>query len=146
MRDIHPFDWLAHAAVWAGEHGARLLLHISGNVAHLGLGWVLAYWLMVCWLWQVGRWGNAQIRRARVGADFLEFAGGRARWVGWAARVFELQIKLDAWRAIAVLGYPAALLLLALGALGLWTLALVGVWATLKAAELQRARTRRLHR
>lgn len=141
-----PFSWLASAVLWAAETAVRLLLHISGNVAVLGLWWVLAYWLTVCGLWQLGRWGSTQIRRARVGADFLEFAGGRARWVGWAARLFELQIKLDAWRAVAVLGYPAALLLLAFGALGLWTLALAGIWLLMRAGELQRARTRRLNR
>lgn len=139
-----PFSWVAAAALWLVELGWQLVVHISGNVAPLGPWWVVAYWLAVVGAWRLGQRGSAHIRKARIGNDFLEFSGGRARWVGKVALLFELQVKWDAWQAYAVLGYAAALALLAIGALGLWTLALAAGWVALRGWELRRARARRL--
>lgn len=145
MNDIHPFDWLAALTIWALEHGAALLLHISGNVAHLGLGWVLAYWLTIAGLLHLGGWGLTRIGKARRGNDFIEFANNRAGWTGQkTARLYEFFVKSEARLGFAVLGYPAAAILFAVGALGLWAFALLAGWILLRAAELRRARNRRL--
>jgi hypothetical protein len=142
----NPFTLIAAVIWWAAVAAWWVVSTCTRNVAPLGPWWVAFYWLCVVGLWGLGREGAAHIRASRVGNDFLEFANERARWVGKVAVLFELQVRWDAFQGYAALGYPAAVALVAVGLLGLWTLALSGVWLAVKAAEIRRARNRRLAR
>lgn len=137
-------------AAWLLLTGARVVVWVivtcTRNVLPLGPWWVATYWLAVLLLWALGEAGAEHIRSARKGNDFLEFANGRARWVGKVAILFELQVRWDAFQAYAVLGYPAAVALLAVGLLGPWTAVVGAVWLTAKAFEIRRRRARRLNR
>lgn len=130
---------VARAVVW-------VIITCTRNILPLGWWWVATYWAAVLFLWALGEAGSEHIRSARRGNDFLEFANGRARWVGKVAILFELQVRWDAFQAYAVLGYPAAILLLIAGTLGLWTLAIAALWLVVKAAAIRRARRKRLAR
>jgi|JI10StandDraft_1071094.scaffolds.fasta_scaffold164212_3 hypothetical protein len=141
-----PLDLVAVAVWWAAWAVWQIIYRCTANVAPLGPWWVATYWFAVLTLWSLGALGGELIRQARQGNDFLEFANGRARWVGKVAVLFELQVRWDAFKAYAILGYPAAILLVVVGGLGLWTLALAGGWAAVKAAEVRRGRARRLRR
>lgn len=141
-----PLDWAALAAYGTARAVVWVILTCTRNVLPLGWWWVATYWAAVLFLWALGGAGSEHIRASRKGNDFLEFANGRARWVGKVAVLFELQVRWDAFQAYAVLGYPAALLLLAAGMLGLWTLALAALWLAVKAARIRRGRLRRLAR
>lgn len=141
-----PIDLVAVAVYWAAWIVWQVIRRCTLNVAPLGPWWVATYWFSVLTFWSLGDVGVELIRQARRGNDFLEFANGRARWVGKVAVLFELQVRWDAFKAYAILGYPAAILLVVVGGLGLWTLVPVGVWAAVKAAEIRRGRTRRLRR
>ena len=141
-----PFDIVLVAVAWAALGVWWVVQTCTRNVAPLGWPWVVTYWFALLTLWGLGRAGAEHIRSARRGNDFLEFANGRARWVGKVAVLFELQVRWDAFQAYAVLGYPAAAVLLAVGLLGAWTAAVAAVWLLLRAAQIRRRRNRRLAR
>lgn len=141
-----PFDIVLVAVASAALVVWWVVQTCTRNVAPLGWPWVVTYWFALLTLWGLGRAGAEHIRGARKGNDFLEFANGRARWVGKVAVLFELQVRWDAFQAYAVLGYPAAAALLAVGLIGLWTVAIAAMFVAVKAAEVRRGRLRRLAR
>lgn len=140
-----PFGTAADVTVWLLHSLVRLLLHISANVATLGLAWVLAYWLAVFGLWSLGSWGQARMRKVRSGNDALEYApqfkGGD--WLGNVTAVIRLQIQAEAWTAgiATVVGYTGCVLLLAVGVFWAWLTVVVAWWVaarTLRARRLRR--------
>lgn len=145
-----PFSWLVSLAVWLLRGGWALFSTITGNVAHFGAPWVLAYWLSVVGLWSVGSWGAVAIRQVRKGNDFVEFSprfdGGRAPWYGRpAALVIRTQVAGEAWVATAatVVGYGGALALLVVGVLWTWLAVVVALWVLSRAFEARRRAARR---
>lgn len=142
-----PFSWLAVAVVWAAAATWDAIMRISGNVGTLGTWWILAYWLTIAGCLNLGGWGLQRIGKARKGNDFIEFANHRAGWTGRkTARLYEFFVKSEARLGFAVLGYPAAVGLIAIAWLGPWTLALAAGWVALRGWELRRSRARRLNR
>jgi hypothetical protein len=140
-----PFSWLAAGAVWALRGAWWLFTTITGNVAHFGAPWVLAYWLAVVGLWNLGTWGAVAIRQVRRGNDFIEFApqrdGGRPPWYGRpAALVIRTQVAGEAWVATmaTVIGYGGALVLLVVGLVWTWLAVAVAMVALSKAFEARR--------
>lgn len=138
-----PFSWLAELALLAARGAWLLFAHITGNIAALGPAWVLAYWLAVIGLWQLGAWGSVAVRGVRRGNDAFEFDPKRkgGAWLGRpAAFVIRAQVAGEAWAATGatVVGYGGALLLLAVGVIWQWLLVGLGAWAMAKAMEARR--------
>lgn len=139
-----PFGSAAHALVWALHGLFRLLLHISSNVASLGLAWVLAYWMAVFGLWSLGSWGQARLRKVRSGNDIFEFnptsKGGD--WLGRINSVIRLQVQGEAWAAgvATVVGYAGSVLLLTIGVFWAWLTVVVAWWVAARAMRARRLR------
>lgn len=140
-----PFGTAAQALVWALHGLLRLLLHISANVATLGLGWVLAYWMAVFGLWSLGSWGQARMRKVRAGNDAFEFDPSRrgGSWLGMASVILRYQVAGEAWLATiaATIGYAGSVVLLAVGVFWVWLTVVVACWVlarTLRARRLRR--------
>jgi hypothetical protein len=141
-----PFSWMADGVILAVRGLWMLAAHITGNISALGPAWVVAYWLLLVGLWNLGTWGAHAVRGVRRGNDAFEFDPGRrgGSWLGRpAAFVIRAQVAGEAWAATmaTVIGYGGALVLLVIGVVWQWLLVGFGVWAMTRAAEARR-RTR----
>lgn len=104
------------------------------NVAELGPGWVVAYWLAVVGSWSLGSWGAAAVRNVRRGNDFWEFAPDHGSWVGSIVKVIQFQVASEAWFSggAMVIGYSSFAALVAVGILWRWVPVVVIVAAWLR--------------
>lgn len=94
------------------------------NVSTLGVWWPVGYWLVVVGLWSVASAGVAtDVKVFAGGEDVAAYgAGGRASWLGAAAKVTRLRVRLRATTAATqiVVGYGGAAALIAIGVLWEW--------------------------
>lgn len=127
-----PLDGMAWAVVAALRLVVAVLVTATLNVATLGPYFPPAYWLLVVWLWSVGNAGAASDTKLwSHGEDVAAFSGGRASWLGTAAKVTRLRVRLRAQLAATqlVAGYGGAVALLVVGVLWWWLLTLGAVAA-----------------
>ena len=117
----HPFDWAADLAIWTAIQIGHLAVHITRNVAELGVAWAVAYWITVALLVDLGTWGWEQANKALRGNDILE-----VRYAGWLGRfsAFVLRgvVRGRTWPATAAvyIGWPGAAALIGIGILWRW--------------------------
>lgn len=127
-----PLDGMAWCAVAVLRVVAAVLVTATLNVATLGPWWPVGYWLAVLWLLGVGARGAASDAKLFSGGeDVAAFSGGRASWLGTAAKVTRLRVRLRAQLAATqlVAGYGGAVALLVVGVLWWWLLTLAAVAA-----------------
>lgn len=138
-----PLDVLAWCAVHLVYAGWWTLRTPTRNVAELGPGWVVAYWLAVWASWAAGSAGSALAVTVRRGNDVFEFDPNRrgGAWLGWAGAILRWEV---AWRAylagaLQVVGYSSFLALVAVGILWRWVpVILIGVvWWRWRASTRQ---------
>lgn len=119
-----PLDALAVVVLWALRVVCLIGTTATLNVATLGVWWPVGYWLVIVGLWSTARAGaEVDAKVFAGGEDVAAFgAGGRASWLGTAAKVTRFRVKLKANVAAAQIvgGYGGAALLLAVGVLWTW--------------------------
>lgn len=130
-----PLDVLAWCALQVGRGLVWALRTPTSNVAELGPGWVVAYWLAVVVSWSAGSTGSAMGASVRKGNDVFEFDPARrgGSWLGWAGAVLRFEV---AWRAylaavLQLVGYGTFVVLVVVGILWRWVpvVVIVAAWA-----------------
>jgi len=125
-----PLDAVAAVALLALRAVVAVVLTATRNVAVFGPWWPVVYWLSVWWLLGLGARGAvADAKVFSGGEDVLAYGTGRANWLGAAASVTRLRVRLKANLAAGriVVGYGGATVLLVCGVLGVWLLVLAAL-------------------
>lgn len=140
-----PFDWLlvaCYAVVWTI---ATVFLRINRNLLELGWPWLWAYWIVLLAAVDLAEWGRQRIGKTLAGNDVFEVR--YAAWLGKpAAFALRAYVAVPAWAATGavIAGYGAVTLLLFVGILWRWVAVVAGLWLLARAAEVRRARLRKL--
>jgi len=140
-----PFDFAAVAVVYVLWAAWKLFERINLNLLELGWPWVVTYWFSYIAAVSLASWGRERIGRTLAGNDVLEVRF--AAWLGKpAAFMLKAYVAVPAWAATVavIVGYGTVTVMLIVGILWRWCAVLVGGWVLLKAAELRRARLRKL--
>ena len=140
-----PFDWLLAAGYLAAWAAWSIFMRINRNLLELGWPWLWAYWIAMLATIDLAEWGRQRIGKTLAGNDVLEVRF--AAWLGKpAAFMLRAYVAVPAWAATGavVVGYGAAAMLLFVGVLWRWVAVVAGLWLLAKAAEVRRARLRRL--
>lgn len=142
-----PFDLVGVAVVVSLWAGWKLFERINLNLLELGWPWVITYWASYIGAAGVASWGRERIGRTLAGNDVLEVRF--AAWLGKpAAFMLKAYVAVPAWAATfaVIAGYGTVTVLLIVGILWRWVAVAVGLFLFAKAAEIRRARRRRLRR
>jgi len=137
----HPIDWPMQGAWWLAVRIAETIVHINSNVLELGPWWALSYWLLVAILVDLGTWGWEQSTRALRGNDILEVQ--YANWLGkLTAAILKTVVRGRTWPATAAIyvGWPGAVMLLAVGLLWRWLALAPAIWLAHKALSARQTR------
>jgi len=142
---MEPFNWILTGLVFAIEIACRVVLHITSNVAELGVSWVIFYWLAVLTLWEVGELGNEMAAQSLRGNDIFEVDPNRrgGAWLGAIpAWVLRMKVKWPAWIGTGCLigGYSGSVMLIVIGIAWKWLALVPAMWAILKILAARRAR------
>jgi hypothetical protein len=139
-----PLDVLAVAVLHVLRTIMEGVLLISGNVAELGWGYLIAYWAAVLALLQLGWWGSHQTVKVRKGNDVWEFDPTRrgAAWLGAAGWWLTFRVRWQAYAAVLaeLAGYGGALALLVVGVLWRWLLLAGALLLAARVLRWKRAR------
>lgn len=95
-----PLDVLAIAALWLLRVTLWVPVTATQNLAGWGPFWPVGFWMLFGVLWSIGTVGlETDAKVFAGGEDVSAYSGGRASWLGFAARVTRTRVKLRAQTA-----------------------------------------------
>lgn len=118
-----PLDVLAIATLWLLRVMLWPFVTATQNLAGWGPFWPVGFWMLFGLLWSVGTVGlETDAKVFAGGEDVSAYSGGRASWLGFAARVTRTRVKLRAQTAATqiIVGRVVPAVMLTVAVMWVW--------------------------
>ena len=136
--------WACYWTAWAFVHAAWWWVSTTTrHVEAIAPAASVVYWAAVWWLIGLGGWGWQATKRSYGVREAVDFGSGTSRLGRTPRTVIQWQTRTRVWVATwgLLVGYVGAVLLLAVGLLGAWSVFVV-VAAVLAKVNRERRRAR----